>query len=145
VRDPQTLTVIIPSIAGFCFGVERALSLLDEALKKAKAEGKKVFSFGAIIHNEAVIQKYRERGVIFTERIDELLEKAAEGDYVIIRSHGIPKQTLKTLKESGLTLLEGTCPYVKKIHKIVEEASSLGRQVIIFGKHSIIQRDCLTF
>ncbi len=128
------LRVIVPTTAGFCFGVERALNLLIQALKRAQEEGKKVFSLGPIIHNEAVIQDLTNRGVEFLRDLNDLKAKVSEGDYLLIRSHGVPKEVMEELKRMKLNLLDGTCPYVKKIHKIVEEASAKGRTVLIFGK-----------
>ncbi|MDR0991686.1 MAG: bifunctional 4-hydroxy-3-methylbut-2-enyl diphosphate reductase/30S ribosomal protein S1 [Ruminococcus sp.] len=113
--------------AGFCFGVERAVQLVENAIKT----GRPVYTLGEIIHNKTVTDGFAARGVkiITPEQIDGL-EKSA---VVIIRSHGVAKSVYKELEQAGITYRDGTCPYVKKIHNIVSGYSDKGYEIIIFG------------
>ena len=127
------MRILIPRGIGFCFGVERALRMLDEALEKAHGTGKTVYSLGHIIHNEFVIENYRSRGVRFVDSLEELEKVLKPGDYVLIRSHGAPKGTFDKLNELKANIIDGTCPYVKNVHKIVWEASKENALIVILG------------
>ena len=111
--------------AGFCFGVSRAVRLTEEGL----SEGKKIVTLGPIIHNSAVVNDLRDRGV----RIIEKAEDAKKGETVVIRSHGIIRAEQEILDAKGVEYIDATCPFVKKIHNIVNEAYAKKCNILIIG------------
>lgn len=120
--------VILASKAGFCFGVKRAMNFVEEALQTPKAP---IFTYGPMIHNQEVIRNLNQRGVRVIESPQEL-EGIRKGT-VIIRSHGITRQEEEALKTTGLNIIDGTCPFVKRIHEFAREYSRQGCQVVIIG------------
>ncbi|HEY8423928.1 MAG TPA: bifunctional 4-hydroxy-3-methylbut-2-enyl diphosphate reductase/30S ribosomal protein S1 [Clostridia bacterium] len=114
--------VILAKNIGFCFGVQRAV---DTARKHA-AEG--VCSLGPIIHNKRVVEDLEKLGLKTVKSIDEITSSK-----VIIRSHGEGKAVYEELKKKGIEIYDATCPFVKRIHKIVEKYYSLGYQIVIAG------------
>lgn len=118
------MEVILAKTAGFCFGVKRAV---DTVYKEA---GKKnVYTYGPIIHNSEVVNDLKKKGVEVINSREEL--EALEEGTVIIRSHGVAREIYDLIHEKGLELVDATCPFVRKIHKIVEKAGNDGDQVII--------------
>ena len=113
--------------AGFCFGVRNAIDL---ALKTAKsAKGSTVYTFGPLIHNREVIQDLEAQGITAVESLDLV----PAGSLVVLRAHGVGKTVQEALEAKGCTVIDATCPFVKKIHRIVEKAGEKGRRVIILG------------
>ena len=123
------MEVRLANTAGFCFGVKRAVETVYEQVKKH--EGKPIYTYGPIIHNQEVIKDMREKGVSVIDSEEEL-QKLSSG-VVIIRSHGVPKRIYELLEEHGLECVDATCPFVKKIHRIVEEESKKGKHIVIIG------------
>ena len=120
------MEITLAKTAGFCFGVKRAVEMVYSHTGKEN-----VYTYGPIIHNEEVVEDLKKKGVgvLHTE---EDIENLAEGT-VIIRSHGVRKEIYDLVEKKGLTLVDATCPFVKKIHRIVAKESGEGRQVIIIG------------
>lgn len=114
--------------AGFCFGVKRAVEKVYEVAGE-KQSG--VYTYGSIIHNEEVVGDLEKKGVLVLNSEEEL-KALAEGT-VIIRSHGVPRKIYKLLQEKGLDYVDVTCPFVLKIHRIVERESRAGRHIVIIG------------
>lgn len=113
--------------AGYCFGVRRAIQMaMDHAVPE-----KPIYTLGPLIHNRYVVDDLEQKGVITAHSIDEI----PPGATVILRAHGVTPQDLNRLKQSGCSVLDATCPYVAKIHRIVTEESAKGRVILIFGKH----------
>ena len=123
------MEVNVAKTAGFCFGVKRAVDQVYEQTEKEK--GKKIYTYGPIIHNEEVVKDLRSRGVEVIHSEKELA--ALTEGIVIIRSHGVPKRIYDLLEERKLQYVDATCPFVKKIHNIVKKASEEGSHVIIIG------------
>ena len=123
------MEVNVAKTAGFCFGVKRAVDQVYEQTEKEN--GKKIYTYGPIIHNEEVVKDLRSRGVEVIHSEEELAA-LTEGS-VIIRSHGVPKRIYDLLEERKLQYVDATCPFVKKIHNIVKKASEEGSHVIIIG------------
>ena len=114
--------------AGFCFGVSRAVDMVNELLD----EGKKVCTLGPIIHNKEMVEELRRKGCRPIEHIDEL-----GGDEVlVIRSHGVPKSVTDSVAARGLDYRDATCPFVKKIHRIVSQTDPEKDIVLIAGNSS---------
>ena len=123
--------VIVAEHAGFCFGVKRAV---EEVYRQAQEGAKPVYTYGPIIHNEEVVADLEKRGVHALEGAKEL-SQVHEGT-IIIRSHGVEKKIYDQITAQGLTLVDATCPFVKKIHRIVAERSSAGDDIIVIGSAS---------
>lgn len=120
--------VRVAKTAGFCFGVTRAV----EQVYHQVGEGKQpIYTFGPIIHNEEVVNDLARRGVQAIADEEEL-ERISEGT-VVIRSHGVSRAVEEKMRRAGLSIVDATCPFVKKIHRIAAEASAEGRSVIIIG------------
>ena len=122
--------VILAGHAGFCFGVKRAIEILDGLL--AENDGKQIYTWGPIIHNDDVVNEYRIKGVIPLDE-EEGLPEAHDGGIVVIRSHGVSKDVYESIREAGFETADATCPFVKRIHELVKEASEEGRSVIVIG------------
>lgn len=110
--------------AGFCYGVDRAIELLYQTID----EGVSVSTYGPIIHNPQVVADLSQKGVRVLGE-----EERPDGGAVVIRTHGVPKKITEELKASAERVIDATCPYVKKIHKIVEKHNELGYNIIIVG------------
>ena len=117
--------VILAKSAGFCFGVNRAVELAYKLLEKNVS----VSTLGPIIHNSQVIDDMSSKGAKIIENPDE----AEKDTTIIIRTHGIPDSLLNSIEKSGISYVDATCPFVKKIHKIVSENSSDETPVLIAG------------
>ena len=113
--------------AGFCFGVKRAVEQVYEQI----AKGGKIYTLGPIIHNDEVVKDLEKKGVTVCGGLEDL--KTKEEGTVIIRSHGVEKRVYDEIERLGFTLIDATCPFVKKIHRIVEEESKKGNHIIIIG------------
>ena len=123
------MNVELAKTAGFCFGVKRAVETVYEQVEKHS--GEKIYTYGPIIHNEEVIKDMASHGVGVLNSLEELKE-LTEG-IVIIRSHGVPKSIYDLLEERGITYVDATCPFVKKIHKIAWRESENGAHIVIIG------------
>ena len=121
------MEVILAESAGFCFGVKRAV----EKVYEQAAIGKKIYTFGPIIHNEEGVKDLENKGVTVIETEEELTS-LTEGT-VVIRSHGVSKHICDLIAQSGLECVDATCPFVKRIHNIVEKESAAGKKIIIIG------------
>lgn len=138
--------VIVAKSAGFCFGVDRAVKMVYNELQK----NTKVATFGYIIHNQDVVNNMSSMGARVIESVDELLPD----ETVVIRSHGVSRDIYNQIAEKGIRMLDATCPFVSKIHKIVAEKSKEGYIILIAGdvNHPEIQgivghceQNCIVF
>mgnify|MGYP000016759472 CR=1 FL=1 len=123
------MQVELAKSAGFCFGVQRAVDTVYKQIEENSAE--KIYTYGPIIHNEEVIKDMEKKGVEVILSEEEL--KQIKSGIVIIRSHGVPKRICDLLDENGVRYVDATCPFVKKIHRIVEEKSRDGYHIVIIG------------
>ena len=123
--------------AGFCFGVKRAVETVYDQVKQC--EGEKIYTYGPIIHNAEVIKDMKQKGVELIETEEEL--KKLTNGVVIIRSHGVSKHICDLLEKRNIRCVDATCPFVKKIHRIVEKESNEGKHIVIIGdaKHPEVQ------
>lgn len=117
--------IILASTAGFCFGVNRAVEMVEELLDK----GQKVATLGPIIHNPQLVEKLAERGA----RIVESPEDVNQNEVLVLRSHGVARSVTDTADRLGIKYADATCPFVAKIHKIVADAGQNGQTVLIAG------------
>ena len=129
------MDVIVAENSGFCFGVKRAVDSVYEQLEK----GGKIYTYGPIIHNEQVVGELEKKGVQVIRSVEELKD-IGEGT-IVIRSHGVTRQIADILKKQGLDIVDATCPFVKKIHRIVEDESRSGKYIVVIGsrKHPEVE------
>ena len=118
-------TVTLAKTAGFCYGVDRAVTLLYDLVEK----GEPVCTLGPIIHNPQVIEDLKRKGVAILEKAED----AEPGTKVVIRAHGVPKQVFDLLQSRGVDYVDATCPYVLKIHRIVEQNTTPETVLLIAG------------
>ncbi|MFU0801264.1 MAG: bifunctional 4-hydroxy-3-methylbut-2-enyl diphosphate reductase/30S ribosomal protein S1 [Xylanivirga thermophila] len=119
------MQIILATNAGFCFGVKRAVQSVYEHLNSSKT----IYTLGPIIHNPQVVSDLEQKGVIVEECLDNI-----EDGTVIIRSHGIGKLAYDELRNKEVEIIDATCPFVKRIHQIVEEHYTEGYDIIIIGE-----------
>ena len=125
------MEVVVAEHAGFCFGVTKAVDTVYEQISNKKQN---IYTFGPIIHNEIVVSDLESKGVKVIEDVSDL--KGVTEGTVIIRSHGVTKEVHDSLEKTGLEIIDATCPFVKRIHRIVEEESSKGKSIIVVGSKS---------
>ncbi len=113
--------------AGFCFGVQRAVNEVYRLIENGDGP---IFTIGPVIHNETVVRDLEEKGVRVIDESD--IPDLKEG-IVVIRSHGVGKKVYDQIRSRGLRCEDVTCPFVLKIHRIVEQESILGKHIVIFG------------
>ncbi|MEA4973302.1 MAG: bifunctional 4-hydroxy-3-methylbut-2-enyl diphosphate reductase/30S ribosomal protein S1 [Candidatus Metalachnospira sp.] len=123
-QEKGNVEIILAKSAGFCFGVNRAI----ESCYKEIEKGGKIYTYGPLIHNKNVNADLAEKGV---KSVDSL--EGCEDGTVIIRSHGVGKSVYDELDERIINYVDGTCPFVKKIHKIVSDRKKEGFNIIIIG------------
>ncbi len=121
--------------AGFCAGVRRAVKIAEEAAD----EGGRWYSLGPLVHNDAVIDNLKGKGIIPVDRLEEI--QVGEDAGVIIRSHGVPPEIIEQAQGRGLVIKDATCPLVKRVHDIVASLRGEGYEVVVFGdaKHPEVQ------
>ena len=119
------MSITVAKSAGFCFGVNRAINIVNNLLDK----NVKVSTLGPIIHNMEVVNELESRGCKAVENIDEV----ENGATLVIRSHGVPKYVIDKLDENGVKYEDATCPFVKKIHNIVANPDNKDGIVLIAG------------
>lgn len=119
------MRVILAKTAGFCFGVDRAVNMVYELANS----GARAATLGQLIHNSLVTDDLAAKGV----RIISSPAEAQQGETVIIRAHGVAAEVYEELKGTGAEICDATCPFVKKIHRIVAENSGEDTEVFIAG------------
>ena len=129
------LTVDIDTNSGFCAGVIRAIGKAEEFLK----EGERLYSLGAIVHNDAELSRLVGKGLVTIDKEDLEEMVAADGEVLLIRAHGGPPQTYATAESLGFKIIDCTCPVVLKLQQRIKDAylrhQEEGKgQIIIFGK-----------
>ncbi len=124
--------VVVAESAGFCFGVKRAVEIVENQIKETT--GKPIYTYGPIIHNEIVVSEFEANGVKVLEE-DVPLDTVKPG-IVIIRSHGVARKVIQELQEKGFEIVDATCPFVLKIHKLVQEFDEKGYRIVIVGNES---------
>jgi len=116
----------VAKTAGFCFGVARAVEIVE---KCSLDKENKYYTLGPIIHNKHVVEEFSSKGISPIDSIDEI----SEGEKLIVRTHGVGKNIYDRLKEKNIEVIDVTCPFVKKIHNIVERHYNEGTQIVIIG------------
>lgn len=124
--------------AGFCFGVQRAV---ERVYKLLESQEQPIYTLGPIIHNEQVVSDLEKRGV---QVISEEDLPGIRRGVIVIRSHGVGKEVYSQIRQRGLVCEDVTCPFVLKIHRIVERESAAGSHIVIIGdrNHPEVQGIC---
>jgi 4-hydroxy-3-methylbut-2-en-1-yl diphosphate reductase len=120
------LRLLIAAPRGFCAGVDRAIEIVERAIRKF---GAPVYVRHEIVHNRYVVDGLKEKGAIFVEELDEV----PDGAPVIFSAHGVPKSIPAIADERGLEWLDATCPLVSKVHRQAERQIEAGRHIIFIG------------
>jgi len=140
------MEVRLADCAGFCFGVKRAVDTVYEQIKN----GKNIYTYGPIVHNESVVEDLTSKGVRVLETKEDLLRLSASGEAadaggnaggdlgkagtaVVIRAHGVSEEIYRIMEEKKLECIDATCPFVSRIQKKVEQESGEGKHIIIIG------------
>ena len=114
--------------SGFCFGVRQAIETAEKVIRESRPD-EHVYSFGQIIHNRSVNDDLTEKGLIITDNMDEI----PDGSTVIVRSHGEPESFYIAAEKRGFKVIDATCPFVARIHKLVKNAYKDGKNILIVG------------
>ncbi|MBO7334191.1 MAG: 4-hydroxy-3-methylbut-2-enyl diphosphate reductase [Lachnospiraceae bacterium] len=124
--------VVISENAGFCYGAGRGVDLLNKAIEG----GTPIYTYGPILHNDKLIESFEKRGVKVINDVSEL--KDLPKGLVVIRCHGVEKSVCDAIEATGNEIYDATCPFVKRIHKIVAQKSAEGEKIVVIGnpKHA---------
>ncbi len=133
------LTVDIDANSGFCAGVIRAIGKAEEFLSAEACGDRKLYSLGAIVHNDAELNRLVSKGLVTIEREDLDNMSGSDGETLLIRAHGEPPQTYEQASSLGFGIIDCTCPVVLRLQKIIKETYRSQRdagegQIVIFGK-----------
>ena len=120
--------VTVAKTAGFCFGVQRAVDMAEKACQEYGC----IWALGDIIHNAHEVGRLEKLGVHKAEDVADI----PDGVPVLIRAHGVPERVVQQLEQKGCRIVDATCPFVGKIHRIVHEESEQGRRIIIIGSRN---------
>lgn len=133
---PAGIQIKLAEHAGLCFGSKRAV---DEVMRLLD-EGKSICTYGPILHNEHLVEELSDRGVTVINSEEEL-ERLPRDTVLVIRAHGITKQQYEKIEKLGIRYYDATCPFVKRIHRIVRDESRTGKVIVIAGdsKHPEVQ------
>ena len=121
------INVYLASPRGFCAGVERAITMVEEALKKY---GSPVYVKHEIVHNKYVVEDLKLKGAIFVEELEEIKDKKRP---VIFSAHGVPKSVPLEAQRMNLIYHDATCPLVSKIHREIEYYETQNLNIILIG------------
>ena len=121
------LEVILSPYTGYCFGVKRAMRLIDQGVEEQPDA--KIYTLGEIIHNTQAVGRLKERGIEPVSSLDEI----EEGSFLIVRAHGVHPDLIDEAKKRGIGLLDATCPFVQKSQRYVRKLVKESYRVIIIG------------
>ena len=125
------MEIIVGKTAGFCYGVQNAVSKAGEYVKTNN--DRKVYCLGELVHNKQVTNELEEQGLEFIENVNDISNKE-NNTTVIIRAHGEPKSTYETLRKKNITILDLTCPNVQSIHNVVEKYIKNDYYILLIGQ-----------
>ncbi|MCQ2524943.1 MAG: 4-hydroxy-3-methylbut-2-enyl diphosphate reductase [Lachnospiraceae bacterium] len=119
--------VILAENAGFCFGANRGYKAVEDSIN----DDIPIYTFGPILNNTKIVEGFAQKGVKVVNNIEEF--KNLKKGKIIIRSHGVSKEKYEAILATGFEVFDATCPFVKRIHKIVEKQSLLGDRIVVIG------------
>ncbi|MCX7958927.1 MAG: 4-hydroxy-3-methylbut-2-enyl diphosphate reductase [Deltaproteobacteria bacterium] len=121
------MEIILAENAGYCFGVKRAVEIVEDVLRKFS--NKRIYSLGDIIHNPQVVQRLKEKGLRVVTDVDEIENESV----VIISAHGRSEKDIKQLKNKKCLVVNATCPYVKFPQSVIKKLSKEKYFIVLFG------------
>jgi 4-hydroxy-3-methylbut-2-en-1-yl diphosphate reductase len=130
--DQAALTVLLSSPRGFCAGVERAIQAVEDALAQT---GKPVYVRHEIVHNGRVVENLKRQGAIFVDDLSEI----PDGAVAIFSAHGVPEAVEREAVRRGLSVLDATCPLVRRVHREGQRHAKAGREVIVIGHRGHVE------
>ena len=119
-------TILLANPRGFCGGVDRAIAIVEQALKKF---GAPIYVRHEVVHNKFVVDNLKAKGAIFIEDLNE----APIGSTLIYSAHGVPLSVRKEAEERGLNVFDATCPLVTKVHVEVKKMREAGQEIVMIG------------
>lgn len=122
-----SLTILLAAPRGFCAGVDRAIQIVEIALKKY---GAPVYVRHEIVHNKFVVDSLRDQGAVFVEELDEIPD---DGQPVIFSAHGVPKSVPEAAQRREMFYIDATCPLVSKVHREAQRHYDTGEQIVLIG------------
>jgi len=122
------MRIKLAETAGFCMGVDLALTKLDKIIEEGVTGP--VFVLGPIIHNPQVLERYAKKGVLIAESPDEV----PDGSRVVIRAHGIARKVEQGLRNRGVDIVDATCPKVKEAQKLIARHTAEGQFLLLYGE-----------
>ncbi len=120
------LRVVLAQPRGFCAGVERAIEIVERALRKY---GPPIYVRHEIVHNRHVVEDLRTRGAVFVDELDEI----PSGAMTIFSAHGVAKRVEELARDRGLPVIDATCPLVAKVHNEGRRYAGQGREIVLVG------------
>ena len=120
------MKIVVAENAGFCFGVKRAIDMALDAVEKVDSD---IASLGPIIHSPQMVAMLEDKGIGVKGSVDDFKDEAA-----IIRSHGITRDEMLSMKAKGLQIVDTTCPFVKKAQEYAAQLSEEGYTLVIVGE-----------
>jgi (E)-4-hydroxy-3-methyl-but-2-enyl pyrophosphate reductase (IPP and DMAPP forming) len=120
------MKILLANPRGFCAGVDRAITIVKNALHKF---GAPIYVRHEVVHNKYVVDELKAMGAIFVDELDEI----PDGNTVIFSAHGVAKRVRDEAKNRGLQVFDATCPLVTKVHMEVHRASRKGQEVVLIG------------
>ena len=129
------MKAVLAGTAGFCFGVKRAVDTVEEILKrenlKPERDRRRIYTYGEIVHNDTVVDRFRQAGVSIIGSKEELA--GIHDAIVIIRAHGVGAVIYRMLADNHNEIIDASCPYVRKIQRLIHDHSKQGESCIIIG------------
>lgn len=123
------MEVEISKYSGYCFGVKRALKIVEKTLDEYSGSGKKVYTLGSVIHNPGVMKELSSMGLASVGKPEDI----KPGSILIVRSHGMSPRVLEDLLQKKIEIVDATCPFVKKAQAKVKKLKSQGFFVLVIG------------
>jgi 4-hydroxy-3-methylbut-2-en-1-yl diphosphate reductase len=125
-HDKRRLNILLAGPRGFCAGVDRAIKIVEEAIRRY---GAPVYVRHEIVHNRFVVETLEKQGAVFVEELDEVPDDAP----VVFSAHGVPKSVPAEAERRNLFYLDATCPLVSKVHREAEHHAARGRHILLIG------------
>jgi 4-hydroxy-3-methylbut-2-enyl diphosphate reductase len=125
-HDKRRLNILLAGPRGFCAGVDRAIKIVEEAIRRY---GAPVYVRHEIVHNRFVVETLEKQGAVFVEELDEVPDDAP----VVFSAHGVPKSVPAEAERRNLFYLDATCPLVSKVHREAEHHAGRGRHILLIG------------